>query len=167
MTAHRVGNSVLNEMFIVFLFYFWFILVQKGCQVSHSEAQAGPELMVILLPQSIQYWDYRIDLCCLVIWDSKDQDGLTFFAISKICFREVMFHFGDAILEKLCFYNERLSMDKTMDKFYYLGIIMIICNSISDIVFLITWIHSKSEIACPAYSSILIALKCLVHKKYS
>lgn len=58
-----------------------------------------------------------------------------------------MFHSGAAVLEKLCLSSGRLSREKTMDKFFYLGIIMIICNSISDIVFLITEIHSKSEIA--------------------
>lgn len=77
-----------------------------------------------------------------------------------------MFHCGDAILEKLCFYNGRLSREKSMDKFSYLGIIMMICNSISDIAFLITWIQSQRS-PSPAYSSVLTALKCVAQKNYS
>lgn len=49
-----------------------------------------------------------------------------------------MFRFGAAILEKLCVSSGRLSRERIMDRFFYLGIIMIICNSISDIAFLIT-----------------------------
>lgn len=78
-----------------------------------------------------------------------------------------MFHFGDALLEKLCFYRGRLSREKTMDKFSYLGIIMIICNSISDIAFILHEFIQSQRLPRPVYSSILIALKCLVHKKYS
>lgn len=54
-----------------------------------------------------------------------------------------------------------------MDKFSYLGIIMIICNSISDIAFILHEFIQSQRLPRPVYSSILIALKCLVHKKYS
>jgi hypothetical protein len=73
---------------------------------SHSVAQAGLELMVILLPQAFQYCYHRTELQYLVIWDYKDKDNLMFFTIFKVCFKKVMYHFGDAIPEGL-FYRGR------------------------------------------------------------